>query len=468
MKDKLIPLLKKLKLIPNELKDLDSVAPLALPEQSSATATNGNKSRKVCSYKEMWKKDNAIQSLRTSALYEAGGSGFWMSCSPVDNLPLTAEGGVPCETDASASWPIHLGSWNQLTHAKALFDPSPHHHGRILFPVTLETAVKCPTDVVSPSGGEHPASLKLLCGHLILAAWWLAMHEAIVASDNDRIGALFEAMLTVTIRVTLWVSDAHVMKVAMASAERTRALEVSCDNVITFADRLRIVVNDITSCDSVSMTHAKCLDKLRQDGVLWQGKPVTRNMLVSCDSMSKNLSQRCRALLSFLESKYGRCLLTDGPTRLYRLIVSVVKFIDKLRLSPKPSVTDALEMLFSSLCLSLEAEAVTSDSVTTEFLTGKEKSSANDKPCWAAMSLMSIAVMQQARNVLALMEEATPDLKLVMETLLNPVLWRQEILKQSKLIQDWLCFLLRTVIGVHFAVYLTTIVLADTCGCVHN
>ncbi|CAK9028116.1 Uncharacterized protein SCF082_LOCUS18214 [Durusdinium trenchii] len=401
VKEKLIPVLKKLKLIPNELKDLDSVAPLALPEQSSATATNGNKSRKVCSYKEMWKKDNAVQSLRTSALYEAGGSDFWMSCSPVDNLPLTAEGGAPGETDASATWPIHLGSWNQLTHAKALFDPSPHHHGRILFPVTLETAVKSPTDVVSPSGGEHPASLKLLCGHLILAAWWLAMREAIVASDNDRIGALFEAMLTVTIRVTLWVSDAHVMKVAMASAERTRALEVPCDNVITFADRLRIVVNDITSCDSVSMTHAKCLDKLRQDGVLW-------------------------------------CLLTDGPTRLYRLIVSVVKFIDKLRLSPKPSVTDALEMLFSSLCLSLEAEAVTCDSVTTEFLTGKEKSSANDKPCWAAMCLMSIAVMQQARNVLALMEEATPDLKLVMETLLNPVLWRQEILKQSKLIQDWI------------------------------
>ena len=111
---------------------------------------------------------------------------------------------------------------------------------------------------------------------------------------------------------------------------------------------------------------------------------------------------------------------------------------------------------------------MTCDTVTTQFLTGKEKSSANDKPCWAAMSLMSIAVTQQARNALALMEEATPDLKLVMETLLNPVLWRQEILKQSKLIQDWLCFLLRTVIGVHFAVYLTTIVLADTCGCVHN
>jgi len=56
------------------------------------------------------------------------------------------------------------------------------------------------------------------------------MHEAIVASDNERIGALFEAMLTVTIRVTLWLSDANVMKVAVASAKRTRALEVSCDN----------------------------------------------------------------------------------------------------------------------------------------------------------------------------------------------------------------------------------------------
>ena len=119
-----MPVLKKLKLIQNEVKDLDSVPPLAMPEQSSATvtsgtATNGSKSRKVCSYKEMWKKDNAVQRLRTSALYEAGGSGFWMSCSPVDNLPLTAEGDVPRETDASATWPIHLGSWNQLTQAKA-------------------------------------------------------------------------------------------------------------------------------------------------------------------------------------------------------------------------------------------------------------------------------------------------------------------------------------------------------------
>ena len=32
-----MPVLKKLKLIQNEVKDLDSVPPLAMPEQSSAT-----------------------------------------------------------------------------------------------------------------------------------------------------------------------------------------------------------------------------------------------------------------------------------------------------------------------------------------------------------------------------------------------------------------------------------------------
>ena len=84
------------------------------------------------------------------------------------------------------------------------------------------------------------------------------------------------------------------------------------------------------------------------------------------------------------------------------------------------------------------------------------------------MGLRLIAVMQHARNVIALMADATANLKLVMETLLNPVLRRQEILKQPKLIQDWLCIFLRTVIGVHSAVYLTTIVLTDTCGCGHN
>eukprot|EP00435_Cladocopium_sp_Y103_P049472 s129_g14.t3 len=49
-------------------------------------------------------------------------------------------------------------------------------------------------------------------------------------------------MLTVTIRVSLWESDAYMMKVALQASERTRTLECIVDNILVFSDRLGVIV----------------------------------------------------------------------------------------------------------------------------------------------------------------------------------------------------------------------------------
>ena len=118
VKEKALTMLKKKKYIAGDIKDLEQTPPLALPETKESSA-GGQKARKLCSYKEMWKRENAVHSLQTSGLYEAGGSGLWMTFNPLDKV--SSDGSVPHD-----KWPEHIGSWAQLQQAKALFSPSPH------------------------------------------------------------------------------------------------------------------------------------------------------------------------------------------------------------------------------------------------------------------------------------------------------------------------------------------------------
>ena len=217
---------------------------------------------------------------------------------------------------------------------------------RAEFPVTLEAVVSSAADMASggDSGSEFPRTLKLVCHHIILAAWWCCMFDAVKANDKDRITELYECILTCTIRVAVWTSDAMVVKMALAAAEHARALECTSDNVIVFAERLAI----ITKASSES-SQQKLVDSLKQDGILYQGKPVTRNLLAACEPMCKNLTERSKAILAYLESKYGRPLLTDGPTKLYRMIVTSGKLVSNLRLRPKPVHGHAFEMLMAWL-----------------------------------------------------------------------------------------------------------------------
>lgn len=433
VKDKLLAWLKKKKIVGDDASDLQDIPPLQLPNAVKASGQGDAKSRKVCSYKEMWRAENGKHSLLRNAMYEAGGSGFWISLQAADSCP------------------VHMGSWNQLLEAKKLFSASAHCSGRILWPVTMECVVKSVSDI-SPQGREHPSSLQLVCNHLILAGWWVAMSEAIRAGENDRVSELYECILTVTIRVLLWKSDAMVMRVALAAAEKARVLECTTDNILVFSERLHIIVQEIISAQG-EVAQQKIVDMLKSDGVLYQGKPVTRNLLAAADSFVKNLSVRSKSLLQFLESKWGRQLLTDGPTKLYRLVVQCSKWASAVRLNPKPQVCDVVEMILSCLALALDSDTLSSEACTTEFLTGKE-SRASDTVSWCSMILAQIGLGQHAINLIQLLdqEQCSDQMKLVMTTLLNPVLWRQELLKNAKatlkreltnVCQNWLPYVFR-------------------------
>ena len=415
----LLGTLKKLKLVPDAVKDVSQASPLELPQaDTSADRTKARKVMPGTSYKEMWRKSNARLSLTKNSVYEAGGSALWASFCPADKVSPSAT-----EADPSDILAGDVGTWHQLQTACGLFKPSVEQPSRMMWPVTLQVACRS-IDEVCPPDTEYPKTLKLLCNHVVLGAWWIKMYEALQASDDNMVAMLWECALTCTIRVTLWVSDVHVVKIAMSAAEESRTLEELNEDLVTFAYRLGTVTKQYSK-----LTIPQILDKLKADRVTWMGKPVTKNHMAACELFVKCLSARSRKLLSALSSKHGRKFLLDGPTKLYRIIVAVNKFVasSKVRLV----ASDVLEMVLACLATALESTSLTAEACTSPFLTGKEGSKVTEGT-WCGAALTGIAVGQQARNVIALMQNdaVTEDFKQTVEVMVNPVLWRQELIKK--------------------------------------
>ena len=107
------------------------------------------------------------------------------------------------------------------------------------------------------------------------------------------------------------------------------------DNVVLFSDRLAMIVQDVAGGTT------KQLEYCKSDKVMYQSKPISRNLLVGALAISKNLTSRSRSIVSYLESRYGRKLLTDSPTKLYRMM-SLAKAEDLLNQPAKPSPRETL------------------------------------------------------------------------------------------------------------------------------
>ena len=418
--------------VPSSLQSLTKAEPLLLPEPTPAAKATGAKKAKTApmykSFKEMWNVTHARLSLDQSNLYESGGSGFWLSFNPRDNLAGTDA----TDQQANALFPVHLGSWSQLLQAKALFVESPHYKNRIVFPVQMDCACRSVNDVCQ---NAYPESLKLLGNHLILAAWWACAHDALIENDDARLGKLYEAMQTITVRVTLWESNTHVMKIALESAERARGLAVVADNVVLFSDRLSVIVQDVEGGTN------KQLEYVKNAKVMHQSKPISRNLLVGGLAISKNLTARSRSIVSYLESRYGRKLITESTTKLYRMMNLAKKHANGPAFAVKLDVCDAMELLLSQLAVALDSSQLQPDDCIGSFLTGEEGSGGKeDQACWARTALQAIALGQHARALVGRMERSLCPSSFcgIIETLTNPLLWRQELLKYQQACRDTL------------------------------
>ena len=384
-------------------------APVQVPQ-------TGPKKQKIVNFKETWCAGHAVACLKECGLYEAGGSIFW-----IDLLSRGDINGHDCTV-------------KQVMEARSCFDIAYCKDERLIYPAVLDVFVRNITDIPGPKAPKekedkaptnpYPKSLTLLTGHTILYAYWASLYSAFQDANSGRVTMLVQAGLTCTVRVHLlngegW--EARMSRIALASAQILRALESATDNILTFSDRLTTIVKAYPKG-----TIQETLKRLKDDGVLYQGRQVSRNLLAAAESMKKNLNDEARGVLRYLESKHGRAFITDGPTKLYRIILA----------ASKPANSDCQEsvaQLLHYLSIAIDLEVMKVAQLNTETLTGKEgrdtKPTAAEQVPAVMIALMQQKLAEHAMNVLKLMESCPDNLRQHLPDLLLPSRFRMMLSK---------------------------------------
>ena len=165
-----------------DCKQLSDVNPLAWDANIARASAR--------TFKEMWDCGHAAGSLQANSLYEAGGSLFWLQPLPE---PTQVSGHV---------------SWANVVKGLTLLNPKKMQGGgsRILWPFCLETSAK----EYQVTKDKYPVGLQLLHGHAVVFSWWLDMYQALMDTNQVKIGQLIECALCATVQVRLLNTPADI------------------------------------------------------------------------------------------------------------------------------------------------------------------------------------------------------------------------------------------------------------------
>ena len=235
-------------------------------------AFNATKTTAATTWKEPWDQTNCLKSLQQNAFYEASMTlwQFLAAAKEWNGTDLAVE---------AISWPQYdacLGLWSQ-----AVLDSSSDNvdQARFIFPGFVPTCVK--------SLGVIEQMVKANCFFRDLPAcggqavmWSLigALDSALKNKDNLLILKLYEASVTITVRMRLMPSTAQIQLDQMAYIDVLRIKNLACGAASFFEFALSVLrfdhISGIESCPEL-------LKKLETLGVQYQGKPINRSVAYS-------------------------------------------------------------------------------------------------------------------------------------------------------------------------------------------
>ena len=142
---------------------------------------------------------------------------------------------------------------NRIDHAEESFR-------RFIFPGIYGTALVSEAHVTEQIERKTNffTSLPLLSGHAMICSWWLELYQAAVDNDWRRVKKLYEAGLTITIRVRVGPSISQIVMDSISWSESVRTLSDAG------SDSLLITVQKHLALPGVSPDIANCsIEKLR-------------------------------------------------------------------------------------------------------------------------------------------------------------------------------------------------------------
>ena len=224
---------------------------------------------------------------------------------------------------------------------------------RLMFPTTLYVHVESLDDVEKAA---FDSNLRLLTGHLQVAAWYWAICCAIENGDRSRIGALWQCALTVTVhlRVAMPLQNQAALSILLSENFKTE-VSLATDSFVAFALKALMI------CKEAAANRMEHLDKL---GVRFNGSMVNKSMMTAILIFQDKLSPRAIEALRDIEHKFGKAVITDSYTKIYRMHSGCSMLAETLKADPGILTEYVLE----NLAWALEYDKVLATNVTKEFL----------------------------------------------------------------------------------------------------
>ena len=185
------------------------------------------------------------------------------------------------------------------------------------------------------------------------------MFGALQGKDMLHAASLWHMALTVTVQLRHGLSDAQKAAWSISCAELARSNDlVVSDTFPAFATKCLLILGE----DSLSQQ--KACQKLTEHMAVYKGAKMSKNMAGAILVFKTAVSSSSRQILNEIEAGYGKDVLTDGYTKLARLVqicTEASKFLNA-------DVADLVESALDALSFALKHDLVKPHQISMEYL----------------------------------------------------------------------------------------------------
>ena len=234
------------------------IPPLAITQAASGA--------NLTAFREVMDNDNLVASFSRTKQYEAAGA-VWMLdliCSDIDDVSVSQLEGA-------------MGMWSEETYRlSSIHAPSRRLSFDVPLPVRLVDGKVAQRVEPGKPGVCVAEALTMIAGRAVVITWYSAMSEALQQSNDDRVWYLFNAALSVPIRMRVLPDGDATHMAALTFSEKMFA---SCaasgaDSFWRFAEKACRLTN-VANAFAIHEPQAKLEAAFKTYGLTFKGKALT-------------------------------------------------------------------------------------------------------------------------------------------------------------------------------------------------
>ncbi|CAK0824327.1 unnamed protein product [Prorocentrum cordatum] len=338
----------------------------------------------LLTYFSPWKRAEAIISFNGTGTYKGGGNVFWLDPFVGSSGKMRPVAGGPPLYPACLDAAEQHALGRILQKGLARGAASAAHEARIKFSHVFTTFS---WDLGSYDADHFDSSLPLVCGHVALWGFHIALLQALGRGDAASVAVLVQASLCAPIEGVIVESEERLSMLSMATCDGARKTHAYLKNSFpAFARKLMVALGDCPP-EGAAARLAFCA----QEGIRYNGTAAHRSMLCAAQNCRERLDDRALRTLRYIESRRGsrKSDLTSNFTTLNRILQFCATEVRKGNAAMWGAVTaaDLADHVVDYIAWALDHDLVEGDGVTASWLAGSDRVEAKDRRHAGAMRM---------------------------------------------------------------------------------